>query len=503
MEKKKEEYCRGRAEVFQGHLTDFHITECHIDSFDHLIDSGISNILSNNNRICVLSDPYKVILEISDPEIVPQPQNLGECYSSYTSYSCGVTASIKVDVLTSDLTNTRSADPNYPYLKSTTTYPAVQICQLPLMVSSRICQMNSRLLRDCLEPEVGGYFVINGKRRYIPTIKSAVNNVPYFLEDPSKKKRRYVQIRSEHNHRPYRSTSTLELFFTVNKKLPGLGPSTCVVKPPFISQPVKMSLLLVIFDCNCEEFMQSVIRQLGEHWNAQKFSAYSILPHEVYPTKKSALDHLNALYGKTEGSGTATGIIENEILPHLNNQSDNTEHDKVNFLAYLYGLLILFQEGGLPPSDRDSLAHTTLITSGHSLGVLFRSCWLSQMRLCAKSTRYLLKRNAPIDLARIMDSQRLSKKLESALGTGAWSKKRKGVSHGVISSNINCLISQLRKITSSSINSCSKQVAPRMLASGGYGYICASETPEVYPYCMFYFFFDCFLLFRLSLIYFG
>ena len=308
-------------------------------------------------------------------------------------------------------------------------------------------------------------------------LKTLMNNYPYRFMN--KNKRHYIQVRSEHLHRPYRSTSTIEMGIESNKSKRSTVFYNATIKIPFLQPLVPLPIIVKALNWDFNEFIRVSKKIFSSKWDEKRFRKYVIMfmsDNHGCDTKEHALLYISKLYGKADNINSAKHVINTEILPHLNDKK-NVDYAKGRYLSYMFGLLILFREGKIEASNRDSYMFTRITDSGTSLAVLFRMQFLSFIKQGLKFMRRVLNKNKEINIDKIYNPTRISKKIQSALATGTWSSKRKGVSHPMTTTNSNCIIAQLRRISSSYLNNDGKHTTPRMVLSNSqWLYLCSRNT---------------------------
>ena len=445
----------------------------HVKGFDIFIKEWLPTLvlMSGNISTDYNDDRYKI--SFSNFKFVRSDLNASDCYLYNETYY----GSVYVDVLETKFSTGELK--NYEKVSEKVT-PNFLICHVPIMLLSQVCNLSRGIgIHKESEDIFGGIFVCNGKKRVIPMKKTLINNFPYFrTQKKSGKKFRFVHFRSTHFRSPWRSTSTLELCYDVGRKQRAQSLYNIFVRFPFVSTTIPLQVLSLAFNWDTEEFIQRTRDMFHYCWEPS-FDKYIVTfrnSSNGCMNRDDALNFINKIHDKKEGSVAAVNALKIQILPHLNEMSD-IDYSKGNFLAYLFGLLILFLEKKVEPTDRDICANSRMESSSFNLALLYRMRLASSLKKEAvKIMRSALGRSDGYDIKTVLNPARLSKQIISAIATGDWTEKKKGVSTQFINSNMLGDISQLTK--TSSLKGEGKHLGPRMLRTDAYGYIAAAATPE-------------------------
>lgn len=468
-----------RSEVARSVLFDLNLTDHHTHTYDQCIGEWVRDIILNHGNIETVFGTEMYTMSVSNYRFVRGSMLPSDAHARNSSYVGDVMVDVHEYTMTKKDTGVPSMHTEFPFVEKDVVHNGVHLCSFPLMLHSSSCHFAEGCdLSGRSEPEYAGGFIVKGKRRFIPLLKSIMNNYPFRFYNRNRDVYT-IHVRSEHLDRKHRSTSTLEIFLDGNKTRRSAVFHNVSVKIPFLSPVVPLSILVSALGCTMSEFEAHVQTSVGKDWDPLLFRSYFITlrhDHRGCTTQQGALFYIGALYGKKDELSVAEGVLKNEVLPHLNDQPG--DGCKVFYLAYIYGLLVLFKEGRLEKTDRDQRVYTRLVDSGTSVAVLFRMLFLTFMKQCVKITRRMLTREKKVNVLKIYNHRRLTQKLVSAIATGTWSNKRKGVSHPMTTTNQQAIISQLRRISSSYLNNDGKHISPRMVRGGAYGYECAAETPE-------------------------
>ena len=455
-----------------GAVLNIGLTASHVMSYNELLTIWLKDIVLTSGKIDLTVEKNRYQTTLSNYRFVGSPISPSEAHNNNLSYN----GTVYVDVM-----ETVSRKQNELWSPvSSEVVRNIPICKIPIMLLSLACNLHEKgNVVQQLEPELGGSFVVRGKRRYIPMVKSLMNNYSYLMYN-TQKNQKYVQVRSNHLLSMHRSTSTLEMFLDV-EKLTKNGPTlkTPKIRIPFLVIPVPLWVIVSALGWDIDTFLSTTEACIGSALTSHQWKQYVVITKGTWlmQTKEQALIHLNKLYSKPPNDNTAQLILNSEILPHLNGTSDQV-YTKCFYIAYMFSLLLLFEENAVKESDRDSSLCGRVVSSGQLLASLFRILFLAFMRQAHKIIRRNFKQNKPMEVAKIYKESRLSQRLLSAVATGIWSSRRKGVSHQLVTGNNQSIVGQMRRISSSVLNSDGKHILPRMIQADSYGYICAAETQE-------------------------
>lgn len=369
----------------------------------------------------------------------------------------------------------------YPFCEKLNIYQKVHITSIHAMLWSSSCKLFYQTELSNKEPHeiFTGTFISRGKRRFIPCIPEPIRNYIFRLHN-SKGNTYSVQIRSSHIQRPHRSTSTLDIYIGSVNPLRNSDINLARVSVPFQPHKFPIGIIALAYGWNPEDFYRCAAQCMGSKWDEKRFYKYKI-PLMTHlggcKTPIDAVRYISKVYLKPNRLETARNIIHSEILPHLN-EHKNPRFAKGFYLAYCYGLLVLFREGVIKERNIDSCELFQILDSAASYATLFRRKYIEFIKQAVKVLHRVLKSGGVPNPSKVYNHERLSNNLNSAIATGSFSSKLKGKSQQLSENNMFDVIAQMRRICSRHINNDGLHDMRRTVKASQFGYICAAETPD-------------------------
>ena len=370
----------------------------------------------------------------------------------------------------------------------------VHIGDLPMMVKSKGCNLNRKIIETRQERELsndeyhkalldqkedprdpGGYFIIGGTERALITLEDLAPN-RVMVEYNEKYGTRLEVAKVFSQREGYRALTLVE------KKKDGM----LMVTVPVASGAIPLIALMKALGMeNDEEIFETIVSK-DEMTNIvyanieSSFDKKNYAPNG-YHTQEDAILFLERNFAAGQAKEYRTkkveSILDRSLLPHLG----DTEADRMKkaiFLGRIARALLELSLNQRKEDDKDHYANKRLKLSGDLMEDLFRTSFNSLM----KDLKYQLERNwgrKKEDL-RISSSIRpdlLTHKLLHALATGNWVGGRAGVSQLLDRTTNMSAVSHLRRVTSSLTRS-QPHFEARDLHPTQWGRLCPSETPE-------------------------
>jgi DNA-directed RNA polymerase beta subunit len=466
-----------RAAVAHALLSSVGLYDHHVTSYNLLVEQWLKDLVLTLGKVDTEFADRLYSYAPTNYRFARGAQTPSGCHQYNMPYVGAITVDVREQIFARREGSVPSHHAEYPWVVSDTLVRDVRIADMPIMLLSRACYFSEG--HDAVNnarAEYAGGFIVRGKRRFIPLLQRMVTNYPLRFRDSGKF---VVQVRSDHLDRKHRSTSTLEMVLEDKHSTRG-GPAHyhgAGVRIPYLPTAVPLAVVCVALGWRLDRFVLAARQLLGVRGADPVLDDYcTVLEHDHRgcTTAHQAAQYIDALYRKTGRSSNAAQALRSEVLPHLNGTGENS---KCTYLAYMFGMLVMFKEGRLEETDRDDTGLTRLLDSGSNLAMLFRLLFKKSMLQGVMNLRRNLNQNKAPDVRMIYNHERLTPKIISAVATGRWSENRNGVSDLMKTTNEVAVISQLRQV-SSALNSDGKHTGARQVHPSACGYMCAAETPE-------------------------
>ena len=239
----------------------------------------------------------------------------------------------------------------------------VQIAQIPVMIGSKLCYLNSLSKKEMVEHgedplDPGGYFVINGTERALVLLEDLAPN--RILIEAGKSP-------ITHTAKVFSAIDTYKISHSVNRTKEGLFliNFSNIQKIPFA---VLMKALGVTKDQDIanfvgfEELPEELFINLIEHME---------LKDEAEAKEAVAKSMLLAL-PKERKLQKVESILDTVLLPHLGT-SKKDRLSKARFLAKMVKKILLMKNDEIPLDDKDHYMNKRIRMSGDLLEDLFRT----------------------------------------------------------------------------------------------------------------------------------
>lgn len=441
-------------------------------SFEHLLKFDIPAVINTYGNITTLLSGIKYNFVIENVHTSPD-----EC-DNQSAHELGlnVTVAIKGDIVL------RTDEENQFVYRVRTV-----LARLPLMTGRSF--LSSPLDTDPYP--VTGSFIVRGKSRTVPRTKAVGFDRAIVLR---KKHAIYLQVRSRHPKKPFRSTSTIDFHIVLQSKRPkDEGVISC--RLAFQTRLVHVFVIARALGASVTQFNAIIRAFAGARYKGYIFRRYELsmgnnASSARCKTQLEAEMIISNIYGKQLQS-TGHGIIARETFPHITypEHPEKEKRFKLMFLGQCCAQLImlkhkLISDDEIIERDHFSMAH--IQTSANHVGSLFRLLFISHIRTCGKLLRRALMKLkgtafaklAKLDLAKVFGEARLSARLMSAIASGVWSPLRKGISIALNTNNEDAITTQLRRMSSSLTTTDGVNVTPRQIPKDQFGDVCASFTPD-------------------------
>jgi DNA-directed RNA polymerase II subunit RPB2 len=169
-------------------------------------------------------------------------------------------------------------------------------------------------------------------------------------------------------------------------------------------------------------------------------------------------------------------ILENELLPHVTGGIFN----KACYLGYMINKLLSCYLGRIEEDDRDSYVNKRLFLPGVLLGQLFKQHY---QKMINNITKFFKKKNNddnnPIKIINQIKASIIEDGLKTAILTGTWSARSKGVAQILHRLSYLQTIGYYRRIITPSPDASNNKITSmRQVNNVQLGFVCVVETPE-------------------------
>ena len=363
----------------------------------------------------------------------------------------------------------------------------VPIAIIPTMVRSKYCTLNIRKGEDMSECDYdpGGYFIVNGSEKVVVSLERMCDNKPLiFTKKDSSSVTYMVQVNSK-SHKPnglvqviairIKKDNTMSIKVPILSEIPvfiliralGIESDKDIVN--YVTHDDKdidmINLIRVSLDNTKNDKGKKIMTQLEAiNYLTTKMKilkSYSDTDPEVKQVQKRM--HLMSL-------------LKDIFLPHV---EEGVLH-KGYYICYMIHRLLNCVLGRITVDDRDSYVNKRIDLVGNLIEELFKQHYKKMLNEC---NRIFKKRNNddenPFNIISQIKPNIIEQGLKTALLTGAWSGKRKGVAQMLQRLSYLQTISSLRRVNSPTVDaSTNKLTSPRHLHPTQIPFICYIETPE-------------------------
>lgn len=364
----------------------------------------------------------------------------------------------------------------------------VPIATIPTMVRSKYCSLNIKKGYDTSECEMdpGGYFIVNGSEKVVMCLERMCDNKPLiFAKKDSTSVTYAVQVNSR-SHKPNGMTQVIAIRIkkdnTLSIKIPILSEVPVFILIRALGIESDRDLVnYVVYDENDTDMINLVRISLDD--------TKSELTNTKIMTQDDAIDYLTTKmrimkkYSDTDKDIKQTqkrmhliSLLETSFMPHV----EGSRMYKAYYLCYMLNRLLNCVLGRIPTDDRDSYVNKRIDLPGDLIGELFKQHYKKMLNEC---NRIFKKRNNddehPFNIINQIKPNIIEQGLKTALLTGAWSGKRKGVAQMLQRLTYLNTLSSLRRVNSPTVDaSTNKLTSPRHLHPTQVPFLCFVETPE-------------------------
>ncbi len=469
--------------TLQSFIKGYGLVHIQLDSYNYFVTHEIQKIMSDIPDIIVkrLDLPANKTgryeysfgkVFIDSPHLINDDRNIRPIYPrEVRERDLNYSSPVFVDIIT------RVYDGNV--LKETRHKNRVNLCYIPTMVGSVLCNLSNKneqdrvALGECYMDQ-GGYFIIGGVERVlIPQMHLKYNCIQVIQQsDTASEKYKYVC--------EIRTNSETGYSVLIRALFPKEGQSIYFSLPNIdvISAGIVFKALGFTSD-------EDIIQLINVAYpSAQIYIKQFLFDCANIKTQDDAILYISSKLRfpiqKEKQFAYAKQIVEIELLPHLGIHS--TTEEKAIFLGYMINKLINTVIGTRESDDRDSMINKRIESSGMMICDVFKKLLMNSI----KKIQILLQKNPDIVSHISKDSAKktclITKGIEWCFKTGNWGVKGTkhcfaGASQVLDRVSFPSTLSHLRRLIFSTGKD-SKNEKIRQIHTSQFGAICPSETPE-------------------------
>lgn len=343
----------------------------------------------------------------------------------------------------------------------------VNIGRLPIMVKSKLCNTyglsEEELIAIGEDPrDPGGYFIINGTERVVVMSEDLLTNKLYVQEekDPVKVKGWLMSesLTVSHKHSvELMNDGTIYISFERYKRIPAV---------------VLMKALGLEKDSEIAQYINEDNEFEEVYLNLIEYG-------DIKTEKDAALWLANKL--KLTGTDDVKieklyGILDTKLLPHLGTDSSSRRFKAYN-IAKMVRKILLFAHGYIDEDIKDHWMNKVVRSVGDLMKELFRHAMLNLINDAMYQYERFLKRGKIQNYNYIFRAKIFTERIESAMSTGTWNKRRTGVSQALDRTNLLSVLSYITRVTFT-IQKNIRLMEARMVHGTHWGRLDLIETPE-------------------------
>lgn len=346
----------------------------------------------------------------------------------------------------------------------------VKIGELPVMVKSDLCYLSDKTEEELIEmgedpKDPGGYFIINGTERVLVLVEEIAPNKVIVEERGKGKVEQSARINSERSGWGQRHT--------ISRKKDGLWIISFANLRKF---PV--TVLLRALGLETDKEILSTITKKDKY--AEEI--YANLYETDITDSEEALEEMGKkmkVSQKEYRKERAEEVIDKYLLPHIGQKPENRIR-KGKYIGRVVKKLMKVASGEIQEDDIDHYSNKRLQTAGDLLEVKLRSILLGRWGIIARMSynyQKIAKRGKVPPVSVAVESDVLTKQMQSSLATGQWVGGRTGVSQRLERGNFSRSLTHLRNVVSP-LSTTQEHFKARELHATHLGRICPSQTPE-------------------------
>ena len=456
--------------LIKSYINDYGHNNIQVYSYNHFINFGLQSIIDNDNRIEIVNDKIKYVVEmydvhINNPTVIDNNRKVvpifpNECRLRDITYNSTV-----------DVTIIESLYDKQDNLVDKKIHTKISIAQIPMMLHSCKCNLYNLSKNELIDAgeckfDKGGYFIINGKERVLVAQERINYNTVYTFKQKNTSKYVYItEIRSMHTD--FGKSSLIQVKLLKNSH-------NIVMTIPNIKDDIDVGVLLLAYGFDKSKFVDFFGDHIGNKmlYNIDGNKEYEINTKEdaYIEISKSSLQILS----EDQVEEFMNTLLYTNMFPHI--QKDNNTKN-LEYIIYMINLLIKTMTGEIEVNDRDHISNKRCEVAGILVHELFRNLWKRNMKNLEQN---LLKRQDILLILSRVNS--ITQGMRQCFSTGNWSIHkntyvRTGVSQVLNRLTYSSMLSHLKRLVIP-VGKEGKNTKIRQIHSSQYGYVCPSETPE-------------------------
>eukprot|EP01038_Epipyxis_sp_PR26KG_P008520 gene8520-11517_t len=478
-----------------------------IDSFDEFISNTIPELISDSGEIILKPENQFIIGK--DSELFAYQIKFGQVYVTKPkmfeadgegrelypqearlrslTYNSQIFIDVECNMFQTDENSNYDPEDEPVNTKKLT---HIKIGDIPIMLRSKYCILNSRLDRDLTKVgecvfDQGGYFVINGSEKVLIAQERLSNNHVYCFKKQQPSKYEWVCETRSHIPRGARPTSTMNLYMCNSGRADAIDGHQILAKIPYINKEIPVVLVFrALGFISDKDIIEHVVYDYQDSEMMERFRP-SLEEGAPIQNQSTALDYIAsrgmaARLDKRQRIQYGREILQKEFLPHVAT-TENNETKKAFFLGYTVHKMLMCSLGRLEEDDRDHFGKKRLDLAGPLLGSQFRMVFTKLTKDVKNYLKKCMDDGREFNLGLALKTTCITDGLKYALATGNWGDRKAPTKAGV-AQVLNRLtyassLSHLRRCNAPMAKE-GKLAKPRMLHCTHWGMVCPAETPE-------------------------
>ncbi|XP_053200695.1 DNA-directed RNA polymerase III subunit RPC2-like [Panonychus citri] len=452
----------------------------HLDSFNHLIQVEIKNILKANAEVRCESDPNWFLRYVDIKVDTPRIEEGFNVSRSTTPHECRLR----------DITYSAPISVKVEYTKGQqriTSSEYLVIGRMPIMVGSNNCILNGKsyaermALKECPN-DPGGYFIVNGSEKVILIHEQLSRNRILIEEGP------VCQVTSATAERKSRTNLVINKKKQIVMKHNSFTDEGIHIFIVFKAMGFSSESEIVEYICgtlkeNSEVDVNFLIPSIEACHRAEVWTSTQALQYMANRLKNKSIGIKAGENRRFSSIDLIRELLATTIIAHVPVLNLNFRL-KAIYLAQMVKRLILAVDNPEYIDDRDYYGNKRLELAGSLIGLLFEDLlkrFNSELRMIADKNIPKIKA-AQFDITKHMRQDLITNGLINCIATGNWTLKRFKMERIGVSQVLSRLsyISALGMMTriNSQFEKTRKTSGPRSLQCSQWGLVCPCDTPE-------------------------